>query len=155
MSHGDDLKANLTWRLNELRTLIIHDNGKNQALAVIHSQTLQVKNTLKYYEEFCRQTLTITSLLHQREHSLYVFEQVNKVSIGTQSGCRSYRRSNYILQRAEFNPHLPRTIILWNYYRYRIQGSLVHHSSIVIVRKILRRATVDGRGWEASSYEGN
>ena len=49
MSHGDDPKASLTWRLDNIRTHIVPDNEMNQALAAIHSQALPVKNTLKYY----------------------------------------------------------------------------------------------------------
>jgi len=49
MCHGDDPKANLTWRLDYIWTHSVPDTELNQALAAIHSQTLQAKNTLEYY----------------------------------------------------------------------------------------------------------
>jgi len=49
MHHGDDPKASYTWRLDYIRNHIVPDNEMNQALAAIQSQTLQAKNTLKYY----------------------------------------------------------------------------------------------------------
>ena len=70
MCHGDDQKANLTWRLDYIRTHIVPDNEMNQALAAIPSQTLPVENTLKYYQEFYLQTFKIASLFHLYEYSL-------------------------------------------------------------------------------------
>jgi len=49
MCHGGSPKASLTWGFNYIRTHIVPDNEKNQALAAIHSQTLPAKNTLNYY----------------------------------------------------------------------------------------------------------
>jgi len=49
MCHGGHPKASLTWGPDYIRTRIVPDNEKNQALEAIHSQTLQAKNTLKYY----------------------------------------------------------------------------------------------------------
>jgi len=49
MCHGDDPKASLIWRLDYIKTHIVPDDEKNQALAAIHSQKLQAKNTLKYH----------------------------------------------------------------------------------------------------------
>jgi len=48
MCHGCNPKASLTWGSDYIRTHIVPDNEKNQALAAIHSQTLPAKNTLKY-----------------------------------------------------------------------------------------------------------
>jgi len=49
MCHGGKSKASMTWGSDYIRTHIVPDNEKIQALAAIPSQTLQVKNTLKYY----------------------------------------------------------------------------------------------------------
>jgi len=49
MCHGGNPKASLTWGPDNIKTRIVPDNETNQALAAIHSQTLQAKNALKYY----------------------------------------------------------------------------------------------------------
>jgi len=94
----------------------------------------------------------ITSLLHLREYSLYAFVQVDTVSLHTQTGCQNYWRSNTILQCSAFHPHLLSNFILRGYYRYSIWHLQVHHYRVVTLRRILRRATLDGRGVYVSSY---
>ena len=49
MWHGSNLKASLTWGRDYIKTHIVPDNEKNEALVAIHSQTLPAKNNLKYY----------------------------------------------------------------------------------------------------------
>jgi len=152
MCHGDDPKASLTWQLNYIRTVIVPDNEKNQALAAIYSQTYQAKNTLKYYKDFYLQTFKITSLFHLRHYSLYVFVQVDTVSTRTQSGCHNYQWSNTILQCAALNPCLPSTFILRSPYRYQVRLWVVHHYRVISLRRILRRATLDRWGGVVGSY---
>jgi len=153
MSHGDNLKASLTSGLDYERTHIVPDNEKNQALAAIHSQTLQAKNTLKYYYDFYLQTtFKFTSWVHLREYSIYVFVQIDTLSIRTLMGGRNYQWSNTILQRAAFNPDLLRTFPLRHDTRYRIPSAPVHHSRVVTLRRVQRRATLDRWGRLVSSY---
>jgi len=153
MCHGGNPKASLTWGPDYIRTRIVPDNEKMQALAAIHSQTLQTNNTLKYYWEFyLHKNFKITSLIHFREYSLYVLNQVDKTSVRTSSGRQNYRRSNTIFQRSAFNTHLPSDFFVHRYFRYRVRRTPVHHNRVVTLRRVFRRVSVDRRGRVVSSY---
>ena len=49
-------------------------------------------------------SLIITSLFHQCEYSVYVFVQIDTISIRTQSGRRNYRRSKYNSSESGIQP---------------------------------------------------
>jgi len=152
MCHCNHPNASLTWGSNYIRTHIVPNNEKNQALAAMHSQTLQVKNALKYYSEFYLKTDTISSLFHLCEYSLYVYEEVITISVHTSAGRQNFRWSRIQLQRAWCNPHLSNPVILGCYRMYRIWGALVHHNQIVPLHWVLRRTTLSGWGGVVSSY---
>ena len=94
----------------------------------------------------------ITSLLHLREYALYEFVETNTFSIHTPEGRRNCRRSNLIVQQAWFIPHLPRSFILDHYWLGWIGGEPVHHFRSVVLQRVARRSTLDGRGRVVSSY---
>jgi len=48
MCHGGKPKESWTWGSDSKWTHIVPVNVKSQAVAAIHSQTLQAKHTLKY-----------------------------------------------------------------------------------------------------------
>jgi len=82
MCHGGNPKAILTWGTNYIRNHIVPNNEKNQAPAAIHSQTLQARNTLKYYQNFyLLKHFNITWLFHLREYWLYVLVQSDSILI--------------------------------------------------------------------------
>ena len=150
MCHGSNPRASLTWGSEYIRTHIVPNNEKNQALAAIHSQTLPAKNTLKYYYEFY--LFTIASLNHLHEYLHYVLEEINTLSICPPEGHRNFQQSRYIPQRGRFNPHLTNTFILSNYTRYRIQSTPTHHNRVVTLQTIFWWTTLDRRGRVVSSY---
>ena len=97
-------------------------------------------------------TFPITSLNHLHEYALYVFVETNCLSICTPTTRQNYRRPNFILQRAGFNPHLPTPFVLSDYQRYRVRGAQVHHYRTIALRRVVQRMTLDGRGRLVSSY---
>ena len=97
-------------------------------------------------------TFTITSSNHLREYALYVFVETNCFSIRTPTSRRNYRRRNFILQRAGFNPHLPSPFVLCDYQGYRVRGAQVHHYRTVALQRVVWRTTLDGQRRVVSSY---
>jgi len=97
-------------------------------------------------------TFKITSLFSLREFALYEFVETNTFSVRTTEGRRTFQRSHTVLQRAGFNPHLPRAFILSDYRRFRIWSAQVHHYRCITLRRAVRRATLDRRGRVGSSY---
>ena len=153
MCHGDNRMANLTWRLNYIRTHIIPVNEKNQALAAIHTQTLPAKNTSKYYQDFYHKKPTIISdLFHLGEYSSYYFKQTDTITIRTSIGRQNCGRSRLILKRARFNPHLANAFVISDCSRYTVRGTLIHHHRVVTIRRIVQRVTLDRQWRVVSSY---
>jgi hypothetical protein len=143
MCHSGYLTASWTAGSNYIRTHIVPNNAKNRALAAIHSQTLPPNITLKYYSQFYLQTIKITSLFRLCEYSFYVFQEINRISVGTSEGVRTLWQSRFLLPQAVFNSRLLHFLLLGSYRRYWIRARPVHHYCVVTLTRICSPATLD------------
>jgi len=107
------------------------------------------KTILKYYYEFyllTKNTFTITSLIHLRNHALCAWTQVHTMRIRTSTCYRDFRQSSLQFGRALFNPHLPGAFLfLWT-GRYRLPGAEIFEHRWTTIRGVYRGVVIWRRG---------
>jgi len=124
---------------------MVPDNEMNQAPAAINSQTLPAKNTFKYHYDFYIQSFKISSLNHVHEYTIYIYEEVDTVSVRSPDCRRSIWQLHSLLHTAEFNLHLTNPLILSHYWKYGVRGLELHFNRVVTLWSVSRRTTLDRR----------
>jgi len=85
-------------------------------------ETSSEKHSTQYTEDDLKilprilsiKTLTITCIIHLRDHALYAWTQVHSIRVRTATSCRDFRQFSLQFTRAPFNPHWPSGLsFLW------------------------------------------